>query len=191
MKKSEAVRLFGTAPNMATWCKVTHQAIYKAPEELPRSLERKVRKALADFLAVAGPARVAVAACLLGMLLQSFPVAAQTVATCDQRTNGPWTDIRATWAAPTQNTDGSAVSGAVTYRVSRQIGSGAWAVQCQTTERTATVWNTGAGTYNLRVTATVGGQESAPSGTATVVLVAPVPVPRAPSSLVIVIPVAE
>jgi hypothetical protein len=190
MKKSDAIELFGGAVNMGKQIGVTHQAVYKLPEELPRSTERKVRKALADFLSRSGAARVAVAAFLIGVLLQACPVHAQVPPTCDQRQSGPWSDIRVTWAPPTQYTNNTAIPAgtALMYRVSRQQGTGAWAVQCQTTEPRATIWNTAAGSYSIRVTAVLNGQESAPSATAAIVLAVPLPVPKAPGSLVIVVP---
>lgn len=121
----------------------------------------------------------------------ALPAFSQTIPACDQRTTGLWTDIRLTWSPPTQFTNNTAIpaGAALTYRVSRQIGTGTWTIQCQTPLSSATIWNTAAGQYNLRVTATLAGQESGPSAVAGVVLVEPVFAPKPPGSLVIVVPV--
>jgi hypothetical protein len=57
MRKSAVLSLYGGALNAAKRLKITHQAVYKWPDELPRSAERAVRKDLADFLKEAGIAR--------------------------------------------------------------------------------------------------------------------------------------
>jgi hypothetical protein len=62
MLKRDVLRFFGGAVVTAerlteAGFPITHQAVYKWPEELPRSAERKVRGTLRKFLERAGAAR--------------------------------------------------------------------------------------------------------------------------------------
>lgn len=57
MKKSRVLRLFGGAPNCALLLKISHQAVYKWPEKLPVSAQRKVRKVIREFLEESDPPR--------------------------------------------------------------------------------------------------------------------------------------
>lgn len=62
MKKRDVLEFFGGAVRTAATLTaageaITHQAVYKWPEELPRSAERKVRRAVKVFLEKSGPAR--------------------------------------------------------------------------------------------------------------------------------------
>ena len=57
MKKKAVLDLFGGASNTARVLDITHQAVYKWPNELPVRAERRVRKALREWLETQGPAR--------------------------------------------------------------------------------------------------------------------------------------
>ena len=57
MNKTAVLALFGGAQNTAAQLRITHQAVYKWPDEIPRSAERKVRKHLNKFLNESGRAR--------------------------------------------------------------------------------------------------------------------------------------
>lgn len=106
--------------------------------------------------------------------------------TCPAATTTPSAardEARLGWQPPTTNTDGTAISGALTYRVYRSTGSGstAFAFQCQTSAATASLLAQPVGLQNYRVTASVAGVESAPSNVASKTVVAPTPNP--PSNL--------
>ncbi len=62
MKKRDVIEFFGGELRVAerltaAGFKISHQAVYKWPAELPRSAERKVRGTVRAFLAKVGPAR--------------------------------------------------------------------------------------------------------------------------------------
>jgi Xaa-Pro aminopeptidase len=56
MKKDAVLSLFGNAKRAAKALGITHQAVYKWPDEVPRKSEREVRRVLRAFLKAAGPA---------------------------------------------------------------------------------------------------------------------------------------
>jgi len=62
MRKRDVIELFGGEVRVAerltaAGFRISHQAVYKWPPELPRSAERKVRGTLRKFLEKSGPAR--------------------------------------------------------------------------------------------------------------------------------------
>lgn len=57
MRKKDVFWLFGGAMNTALVLDISPQAVYKWPNELPVRAERRVRKALRDWLEAQGPAR--------------------------------------------------------------------------------------------------------------------------------------
>lgn len=95
-------------------------------------------------------------------------------------------DIRVTCTAPTKNTDGSTITGAITYSL-----YGALQGQTKTklfsgkTTCDFTHPNVAVGVQEYYVTATVANVESAPSTTANVTV--PPPTPNAPTGTVVVI----
>ena len=110
--------------------------------------------------------------------LVAFPAFAQP--NCSAVTTTPTAardEARLTWIAPTTNTDGTPISGPISYRVYRATGAGTFAVQCQTAVVSASLLAQPVGVQNYRVTATVAGIESAPSNVASKTIVAPTPNP--------------
>lgn len=94
------------------------------------------------------------------------------------------TDLRITCTAPTKNTDGTTISGAITYSI---YGGRTGETKTKLATGTAcdfTRTSVATGVQEYYVTATVGGIESAPSNTASVT-VAP-PTPNAPTGTVVV-----
>lgn len=124
---------------------------------------------------------------LAGLLaLVSFSAYAQPM--CPIATTTPTAardEARLTWVAPTTNTDGSAIGSPITYRVYRSSGAGStsFAVQCQTSQVSASLLAQPVGVQNYRVTATVATIESAPSNVASKTIAAPTPNP--PASLTV------
>lgn len=57
MQKSDVIELFGSGMNAAKRLGISHQAVYKWPETLPVSAERRVRKYIRLFLKRSGKAR--------------------------------------------------------------------------------------------------------------------------------------
>lgn len=111
---------------------------------------------------------------LVGLALSFLAVAAHAA------------DVRVTCTAPTKNTDGSNITGAISYSIygglqgqtKTKLASGATA--CDFTRT-----NVALGVQEYYVTATVGGIESAPSQTASVTITPPTP--NAPTGTVVVI----
>lgn len=99
--------------------------------------------------------------------------------------------VTLTWTAPTKNTDGSNISGAVTYNVYGAI-QGQTKVKLTATPISALTYThnaaTGGNTWCYTATSLVGGQESAQ--TAEVCGAVPAPIPNPPGNLTITSAVA-
>lgn len=111
--------------------------------------------------------------------LVALPVFGQTCPAATTTPQAARDEARLTWVPPTTNTDGTAIAGALSYRVYRSSGSGstAFAFQCQTSALSASMLAQPVGVQNYRVTANVGGIESAPSNVASKTIAAPTPNP--------------
>lgn len=88
------------------------------------------------------------------------------------------------WVAPTQNTDGSAITGALTYNLYSVTSTGSTSLQTGITGTTNQRTNLNAGTPCYSLTAVVNGLESAPTVPVCVAVVAG---PNAPTSVSVTI----
>lgn len=116
-------------------------------------------------------------------LIVAFLLCAIGLARADCPTIAP-NKAHVCWSAPTTNTDGSAIAGAITYTVQQQSGS-TWTNVG--TGITATDWTStvlAPGSYAFRVLATVAAVDSAPAA-ASGTKVVPVPTPNPPSGAVV------
>lgn len=94
---------------------------------------------------------------------QPSPACAKPVAAIPVGSN-----ITLTWTPPTANTDGTAISGAITYNLYNVAGANPVLLAAGLTSAASTRTNLSAGTPCYAVTAVVAGVESAISNTASV-----------------------
>jgi hypothetical protein len=118
----------------------------------------------------------------VGCIVQAF---AQTCAPATTTPTAARDEARLQWTAPTTNTDGSAIGAPITYRVYRSSGanSTSFSLRCESTAVTVSMLTQPVGVQNYRVTAVVGGNESAPSNVASKTVAAATPSPPTNLSL--------
>jgi len=93
------------------------------------------------------------------------------------------------YTAPAVNTDGTPITGLITYHIERlqQVTGGSWMEIATTSQTQYLVTNLAPGTYTFRVSAAVGMAKSAPTPTATGTATAlPPPIPNPPTGIQVV-----
>jgi hypothetical protein len=96
------------------------------------------------------------------------------------------TNLTLNWTAPTQNTDGSPIAGAITYNVyGGACGAAFTQLQSGITGTTNVRTNVNPGNWGYAVTAVVANQESARTSPVCTTVAAPVPVPGTPGGLTV------